>query len=286
MTGFDDQGFGLAPQAQAPQAGFGGQQAPQAPQAAPSGLGTAAPQPQQAPQAPQQGFGGQQPQQAPQAPQQGFGGQQPQQPQAPQQSQAQAPQQGFDPNQQAPSNFGGQNLGGGQQQQQQQAPREVITSEGASGFGSLGGSSHPIKEEANSLLLFRLHHVTPNDKTKYGPKDSLSCDYIVLSGQNAGMVFRNQKVFSGFIIQDGKRNLENKFNLMAGFLGLGVAQGGGNAPWRLFDEGEVYNNQAIPPFMNYARAVAIQNGWVDGNVAEIAQAAAAEAAAYGVQFQA
>ena len=246
MTGFDDQGFGLAPQAQAPQAGFGGQQppqAPQAPQAAPSGLGTAAPQPQQAPQAPQ-------------APQQGFGGQQaPQAPQAPQQPQA-------------------------------QAPREVITSEGASGFGSLGGSSHPIKEEANSLLLFRLHHVTPNDKTKYGPKDSLSCDYIVLSGQNAGMVFRNQKVFSGFIVQDGKRNLENKFNLMAGFLGLGVAQGGGNAPWKLYDEGEVYSNQAVLPFMNYARAVAIQNGWVEGNVAEIAQAAAAEAAAYGVQFQA
>lgn len=252
MTGFDDQGFGLAPQA--PQAGFGGQQPQQQQQQqqqpqAPSGLGNAAPQ-------------------------QGFGGQQPQQPQG-----------GFNPNQQAPTNFGGQNLGG-QQQQQQQAPREVITSEGASGFGSLGGSSHPIKEEANSLLLFRLHHVTPNDKTKYGPKDSLSCDYIVLSGQNAGMVFRNQKVFSGFIVQDGKRNLENKFNLMAGFLGLGVAQGGGNAPWRLFDEGEVYNNQAIPPFMNYARAVAIQNGWVDGNVAEIAQAAAAEAAAYGVQFQA
>lgn len=264
-TGFNSYGFGQEPQAPQPQ------QQQQQQQQAPSGLGNAAPQPQQG------GFGGQQqPQQlqAPQAPQQGFGGQQ----------QQQAPQQGFDPNQQAPSNFGGQNLGGGQQQQQ--APREVITSEGASGFGSLGGSSHPIKEEANSLLLFRLHHVTPNDKTKYGPKDSLSCDYIVLSGQNAGMVFRNQKVFSGFIVQDGKRNLENKFNLMAGFLGLGVAQGGGNAPWRLFDEGEVYNNQAIPPFMNYARAVAIQNGWVEGNVAEIAQAAAAEAAAYGVQFQA
>lgn len=268
-TGFNSYGFGQEPQAPQPQAGFGGQQPqqPQQPQA-PSGLGNAAPQPQQP--------------QAPQAPQQGFGGQQQQQQQ--QQPQAQG---GFNPNQQAPTNFGGQNLGGGQQQpQQQQAPREVITSEGASGFGSLGGSSHPIKEEANSLLLFRLHHVTPNDKTKYGPKDSLSCDYIVLSGQNAGMVFRNQKVFSGFIVQDGKRNLENKFNLMAGFLGLGVAQGGGNAPWRLFDEGEVYNNQAIPPFMNYARAVAIQNGWVEGNVAEIAQAAAAEAAAYGVQFQA
>lgn len=173
-----------------------------------------------------------------------------------------------------------------QQQQQQQQPREVITSEGASGFGSLGGSSHPLKEEANSLLLFRLRRVTSKDRTKYGPKDSLSCDYVVLSGQNAGTVFHNQKVFSGFIVQEGKRILEDKHDLMAGFLGLGVAQGGGNAPWRLFDEGEVYNNQAIPPFMNYARAVAIQHGWVDGNLGDIAQAAAAEAAAYDVQFQA
>ena len=133
----------------------------------------------------------------------------------------------------------------------------AVTQAGGDPFGmpSGGGSGSKIADDLGQALLVRPLEFKPEFKTQHGIIDAIQCDWIVLTGPEAGQVRESSLVFQTMLVGDLKKILANPATpFMVGVLTTGEAKPGKNAPY-LFatpDEAQVA----------LARQAAAHFGWI------------------------
>ena len=123
------------------------------------------------------------------------------------------------------------------------------------GMPSGGGSGAKIADDLGQALLIRPTELRENVSTQHGLATAVQCDWIVLTGAEAGQVREGSLVFQTALVSDLKRILANPATpFMVGVLTMGEAKQGKSAPYIFAtpDESQVA----------LARQAAAHYGWI------------------------
>ena len=202
--------------------------------------------------------------QFPQQPQQ-----QPQQQFQPQQQQFQPQQQQFQPQQQfqqgAPQQggFDAQQLAGGFPEQQAPKFEPISADPSATGISFGGTSSGPTPKfndtAMDSVVVIRIHGIESTNTVR-GPRDNVLCDYIVLTGQNAGVEAPQARIFGGRIIGAARRSIQSGQRFLVGLVGHEANPKPGNSPAVILNP--ITDEQAM-----LARGAIVAAGWLSAEEA-------------------
>ena len=100
------------------------------------------------------------------------------------------------------------------------------------GMPSGGGSGAKIADDLGQALLIRPTELRENVSTQHGLATAVQCDWIVLTGAEAGQVREGSLVFQTALVSDLKRILANPATpFMVGVLTMGEAKQGKSAPY-------------------------------------------------------